>query len=114
MFEVTLSSMGICFSASTSIRCGSFCADVDRTPYAARSLQRAAGLAGMRCEAEPGLARLRIVFLEERGGPARLIAADADADDGRHVRPQLGGLAKDARGFIRAEVADGVDEPVDG
>ena len=91
-----------------------FGADVDGGPDAGGAFDGAAGLAGVGGEAEAGGAGFGVEVFEEGCGAARLVAADADADDGGVLGAELGGLAEDAGGLFGAEVADGVDEPVDG
>ena len=89
-------------------------ADVDGGPDAGGAFDEAAGFAGVGGEAEAGGAGLGVEVFEEGCGAAGFVAADADADDGGVLGAEFGGLAEDAGGLVGAEVADGVDEPVDG
>ena len=89
-------------------------ADVDGGPDAGGAFDGAAGLAGVGGEAEAGGGGFGVGVAEEGCGAAGFVATDADADDGGVLTAELGGLAEDAGGLVGAEVADGVDEPVEG
>ena len=85
-------------------------ADVDSAPDAFGS----GGLAGMGGEAEASVARFCVEFAERLGAGATLVAANANADDGWKLGMQFRGFAKNLRRFFRAEVADSIENPVDG
>jgi hypothetical protein len=48
------------------------------------------------------------------GAGSALVSAETDADDGGVIFAHLGGFAEDAIGFLDGEVADGVEDPVEG
>ncbi len=87
-----------------------FRADVEGAPDAFG----ADGFSGMGGEAEAGVASFCVEVAEGLGAGAAFVAANADADDGWELGAELGGFAEDTRGFLRAEVANGVEDPVDG
>ena len=71
------------------------------------------GFAGVVGQAQTGACRFSVKGVKWRGAGAPLVAAQADADDGRVVRAQLGGLAEDALRFFHGEVANRVEDPVE-
>src|SRR5271165_324502 len=75
---------------------------------------RTGGFAGVVGEAETGVPGPGVELAERFGGGSPLVAAEADADDRGVVRAHLGGFAEDARGLLDGEVADGVEDPVEG
>ena len=72
------------------------------------------GFAGVVGQAQAGARSFSVKSVEWRGAGAALVAAQADADDGGVVRAHLGGLAEDALGLLDGEVADGVEDPIEG
>ena len=91
-----------------------FCSNVDGGPDAGRAFDDAAGLSGVGGEAEACGSGFGVEVFEEGSGTARLVSTDADADDGGILLAKFGGLEEDAGGLFGAEVAYGVDEPVEG
>ncbi len=85
-------------------------ADVQGAPDAFRA-DRFAGVGG---EAETGFASFGIEVAERLGGGAAFIPADSNADDRGEARAELGGFAEDAGGFLDAEVANSVKDPIEG
>ena len=73
----------------------------------------AGGFAGVVGEAQAGLRCLGKEGAERLGAGPPLVAAQADADNGRELRPEFGGLAEDSLGLGDGEVADGVEDPVE-
>jgi len=55
-----------------------------------------------------------IKIAERLGSRAAFVSADANANDGREPEAEFGGFTEDAGGFFRAEMADGVEDPVKG
>src|ERR1017187_4007990 len=73
---------------------------------------RADGLAGMDAEAQTGARGLGIDLREKFGSGQTLVAADADADDAAGLEPN--GRGNNLFGLLGAEVAHGVEDPVEG
>ena len=90
------------------------CPDVDGGPDAGGTFDDAAGFASVGGEAQTGGASLGVKVFEEGSGTSRFVSPDADADDGGILLAEFGGLAEDSGGLFGAEVAYGVDEPVEG
>jgi len=74
----------------------------------------AGGFAGVAGEAQAGGLGAGVEMAERLGTGAAFVAAEADSDDGGVEFAQLGGLTEDAVGFLDSEVADGVEDPVEG
>ncbi len=83
--------------------------------------ERADGLSGVNAETQAGARRLGIDLLEELGGGKALVAADADANDVTGLilagpllaAPKLNGLGENLLGLFGAEVAHGVEDPIE-
>ena len=86
-----------------------FRTDVDGAPDGGRRH----GFSGVSGQVQPCTPRLCIHFAEVLGGSARLVPANADADDAGVCRPQLRRLAKDDRSFLHAEVSHRINNPED-
>ena len=72
------------------------------------------GLAGMVGQPQAGPRRLGIERTVRLGGDAALIPAQPDADDRRKLAPHGRSFAEDPLALFQAEVADGVEDPVEG
>ena len=69
------------------------------------------GFSGVDAEAQASARCVSIDLLEKLGGGDALVAADADADDVAGL--VLDGFGEDLLGFFGAEVAHGVEDPVE-
>lgn len=76
-----------------------------------RALHRPRGLAGVAREPQACPPGLGVDVAEPADGAPDLVAADADAHDGREPRPQLGGQAEHAADLVGAELPRGVGDP---
>ena len=74
----------------------------------------AGGFAGVVGEAQACAACLLVEGAKGLGAGAALVSAEADADDGRVVIAHFRSLAEDAVGFLNGEMANGVEDPVEG
>src|ERR1700733_6652222 len=87
-----------------------FGADGERFPDG----RRAGRFAGVVGQAQACVARFSVESAKRLGTGDTLVASQADADDGVIFGAQLRCFAKDAFGFGHSEVADGVEDPVEG
>ena len=74
----------------------------------------ASGFAGVIGEAEAGGARFGVDGTKGLGAGASLVTAEADADDGGKLGAEFDGLADDTFRFGNGEVANSVEDPVNG